>query len=145
MVPVERGGRRGREGEGEEGEREREERGERRGREEREGKEGGIRGREEREGGEEGEEGGSRREWGRMRRERRYVNGSSFRPAVSVTGVCVCGVILSHLLTTPDITLWMTLEVSATEEEKETVKAFMQYNLLYSCAQRARRLETEVY
>ena len=115
-------------GEGEEGEREREERGE----------EGGRRG-EERERG----EGGRRREWGRMRWERRYVNGSSFRPAVSVTGVCVCD--LSHLLTTPDITLWMTLEVSATEEEKETVKAFMQYNLLYSPAQRARRLETEVY
>ena len=100
---------------------------------------------EKREGGEERErgEGGRRREWGRMRWERRYVNGSSFRPAVSVTGLCVCD--LSHLLTTPDITLWMTLEVSATEEEKETVKAFMQYNLLYSPAQRARRLETEVY
>lgn len=121
MVPVERGGRRGREGEGGEG------------REERRGEV------EERERG----EGGRRREWGRMRWERRYVNGSSFRPAVSVTGLCVCD--LSHLLTTPDITLWMTLEVSATEEEKETVKAFMQYNLLYSPAQRARRLETEVY
>ena len=130
MVPVERGGRRGREGEGEEGEREREERGERRGREEREGKEGGIRGREEREGGEEGEEGGSRREWGRMRRERRYVNGSSFRPAVSVTGVCVCGVILSHLLTTPDITLWMTLEVSATEERERAGQSFHAVQLI---------------
>ena len=53
-----------------------------------------------------------------------YVNGSSFRPAVSVTGVCMCGVILSHLLTTPDITLWMTLEVSATEEREGDSQSF---------------------
>ena len=61
MVPVERGEERGGRREG--GRRERKE----------EGEEGGRRGREKRE----GEEGGG------------YVNGTSIRPAVSVTGVCV--------------------------------------------------------
>ena len=82
--------------------------------------------------GERREEGGGREGGGRERRREKREGGMLMAlqsGQLLVLQVCVCSK-SSHLLTTPDITLWMTLEVSATEGRERDLYSFQAAQLI---------------